>query len=97
VLRLALDVGLALGLLASVAALAALEVVVLALAALPTAIREAELILVLIIGIVALHGSGDSGQEGLSHVEVGRDELAGLFGKNGRIARKVQNISLIAG
>jgi hypothetical protein len=82
VLRLAFNVVLALGLLASVAALAALEVVVLTLGALPAAIREVEGRLPGIIDR-SLHGSNQSGQERLAHIEIGRDKFAGLFRHNG--------------
>ena len=78
VIRLAFNVVLALDLLASVAALAALEVVVLALGALSAAVREVERRL---LGLFdkSRHGSSHGRQEGLAHVEVRWDELARLF------------------
>ena len=56
VLRLSFNVFLTLGLLASVAVLATLEVVVLALGALPTPIREPEVILAPLLLLLGLPG-----------------------------------------
>lgn len=82
VLGLALDVVVALDFFASVAVFAALEVIVLALGALPAAVREVEV--VLLLGLVAGLGGGHglsvgSRQERLRRDrEVGRDELTQL-------------------